>query len=298
MDYETFDTEVLDKLFDAEKQIGLTKGKEYTQGDRLDNFKRLAQETGITPEQVLWIYLKKHLDSIAYYVRHGKLESESLESRILDARVYLSLLLGLAKEPRPEDKETLIAKQIQQMIDEERKKAMDNPADVFGNVLGDDSEMPLFCVGCGLRFNPDDMVDIFHVIETDSTKYNEYHHSCECIIVDDPIKIKSRNLIATKKASEILDDLDNHRKLRKRETETIKPLRTDQELAERKLNNILDIIKNSDKPLRCNEIFKMQSEYKSDASINQIINKKVKEGVLLKIDGMYSYNNGGTNDNT
>jgi hypothetical protein len=98
MNYDTFETEIVDRLFELEKQIGITKGHEYTQGDRLDNFKRLAQECGITPEQVLWIYLKKHLDSIVYYIREGKLESETLESRIVDARVYLSLLLGLEKD--------------------------------------------------------------------------------------------------------------------------------------------------------------------------------------------------------
>jgi hypothetical protein len=95
---EQFDL-LLKDLVDKEFQIGVTKGKEYAQGDdRLDNFKRFAKEIGITPEQVLWVYLKKHLDSIAYYVKYGKLESESLESRILDARVYLSLLLGLERE--------------------------------------------------------------------------------------------------------------------------------------------------------------------------------------------------------
>ena len=103
MDYETFDKDILDKLYEAEKSIGKTKGREYTQGDRLDNFKRIVQEVGMTPEQCLWVYLKKHLDSIAYYVKNGKLESESLFSRVVDARVYLSLLLGLQKEREIED---------------------------------------------------------------------------------------------------------------------------------------------------------------------------------------------------
>jgi hypothetical protein len=104
MDYETFDKEVLDKLYEAEKNIGNSKGREYTQGkDRLDNFKRIAQEVGTTPEKVLWVYLKKHLDSITYYVKNGKLESETLWGRILDARVYLSLLLGLQREREIED---------------------------------------------------------------------------------------------------------------------------------------------------------------------------------------------------
>jgi hypothetical protein len=104
MDYADFDIQILDKLYETERQIGLSKGKEYTQGkDRLDNFKRIAQEVDTTPEKVLWVYLKKHLDSIAYYVKYGKLESETLESRVVDARTYLSLLLGLQREREIED---------------------------------------------------------------------------------------------------------------------------------------------------------------------------------------------------
>ena len=97
MTYEDFD-KLMDQMIAEEKAIGNTKGKEYTQGDRLDNFKRLAAELGITPLQVLWIYLKKHLDSIAHYVRTEKVLSEPIQGRIKDARVYLSLLRGLIEE--------------------------------------------------------------------------------------------------------------------------------------------------------------------------------------------------------
>jgi len=97
MTYEDFD-KLVEQMIQEEKAIGNTKGKEYTQGDRLDNFKRLAAELGITPLQVLWIYLKKHLDSIAHYVRTEKVLSEPIQGRIKDARVYLSLLRGLIEE--------------------------------------------------------------------------------------------------------------------------------------------------------------------------------------------------------
>jgi hypothetical protein len=55
---------------------------------------------------VLWVYLKKHLDSIASYISNEvkcdagnkpKL-SEPIEGRIMDARVYLALLRGLIEE--------------------------------------------------------------------------------------------------------------------------------------------------------------------------------------------------------
>jgi hypothetical protein len=99
MTFEEFD-KVLDAMIAEEREIGKTKAVEYTQGDRLDNFKRLAKELGVDPKIVLWVYLKKHLDSIASYIRTNKTYSEPIEGRIKDARVYLSLLRGLVEEEK------------------------------------------------------------------------------------------------------------------------------------------------------------------------------------------------------
>jgi len=99
MTFKDFDT-LHEKMIDEEKTIGNTKAIEYTQGDRLDNFKRIAEEVGITPKQALWVYLKKHLDSIAKYILTDKVLSEPIEERIKDARVYLSLLRGLIEEEK------------------------------------------------------------------------------------------------------------------------------------------------------------------------------------------------------
>lgn len=91
---------LLIKMHEEELKIAETKGREYTQGDRLDNFKRIGKELGIDPKVVLWVYLKKHLDSIASYIKNQKVLSEPIEGRILDARVYLCLLRGLIEEQR------------------------------------------------------------------------------------------------------------------------------------------------------------------------------------------------------
>lgn len=104
MKYADFDV-LLDKMIAEEKAVGKSKGAEYTQGDRLDNFKRLALDIGITPKQVLWVFLKKHLDSISSYIKgdasHQEMHlTEPIEGRIMDARVYLSLLRGLVEEDR------------------------------------------------------------------------------------------------------------------------------------------------------------------------------------------------------
>ena len=93
-----------DKLFvkmcEEERELLMQKGIEYSgKVDRLANFKRLANDLGLLPVQILWVYLTKHLDSIRSYLKNGKVMSnETIESRIADARNYLALLRGLIEE--------------------------------------------------------------------------------------------------------------------------------------------------------------------------------------------------------
>jgi len=89
---------ILKQMHEEELAVARTKGKEHTQGDRLDNFKRLGRELGLDPKMVLWVYLRKHIDSIANYIKTGKVYSEPIKGRIMDARVYLSLLRCLIEE--------------------------------------------------------------------------------------------------------------------------------------------------------------------------------------------------------
>lgn len=99
MTYEDFD-KLYQRMVEEEIAIGNTKGKEYTKDDRLDNFKRIGKDIGLNPKVVLYVYLKKHLDSIAYYIKTNDVLSEPIEGRIKDARVYLALLRGLIEEER------------------------------------------------------------------------------------------------------------------------------------------------------------------------------------------------------
>jgi DNA-binding SARP family transcriptional activator len=97
MTYEEAE-KLAEKMYQEELAIGKTKGKEYTQTDRLDNFKRLAKELGVDPKVILWIYLRKHIDSIVSFIKTGGVLSEPIQGRITDARVYLFLLRGLVEE--------------------------------------------------------------------------------------------------------------------------------------------------------------------------------------------------------
>lgn len=68
--------------------------KEYAHEDTnaLANFERVASLTGISKEQVLLVYLQKHIDGISAYVKGHKSQRESISGRINDAIVYLCLL--------------------------------------------------------------------------------------------------------------------------------------------------------------------------------------------------------------
>jgi hypothetical protein len=101
---EEMTIEEFDKLFvtmcEEERDLLMRKGIEYSgKEDRLANFKKLANDLGLNPKQVLFVYLTKHLDSIRSYIKNGKVMSnESIEGRIADARNYLALLRGLIEE--------------------------------------------------------------------------------------------------------------------------------------------------------------------------------------------------------
>ena len=99
MTHEEYDV-MYKKMYEEECSIHKTKGKEYsTDADRLANFKKLAEETGVSDVCVCWIFLKKHLDSIASFVRTGKeFSEESIYSRIKDARIYLALMRALIED--------------------------------------------------------------------------------------------------------------------------------------------------------------------------------------------------------
>ena len=82
----------------------VVKGGEYAgSDDRLANFKRGAVLTGATPLQVLFIYLSKHYDAVATYVRDQatgtqRPRSESIVGRLDDMINYCILAKALVQE--------------------------------------------------------------------------------------------------------------------------------------------------------------------------------------------------------
>jgi hypothetical protein len=98
MDNATF-VKVRTELNDECESLLLKKGADYTMNeDRLSNFKEVAALIGITPLQVWAVFTLKHFFSIMNFVKSGKLQSESIESRFQDVRNYTDLGYGLVKE--------------------------------------------------------------------------------------------------------------------------------------------------------------------------------------------------------
>ena len=99
MTFEQFD-EYQKKLIDECIGMRDTKGKEYAHSkDRFANFNRLSEELGLKNYQIGWVYAKKHLDSIASYMKEGKtFSSEEIRGRFVDAIVYLTLIAGMVEE--------------------------------------------------------------------------------------------------------------------------------------------------------------------------------------------------------
>lgn len=87
------------------RNLMVRKGVEYSGPvDRLGNFKRGAELTGVSPYQVCFIYLSKHYDAVANYVREcARLGapptlSEPIEGRLDDLINYCLLLKALITE--------------------------------------------------------------------------------------------------------------------------------------------------------------------------------------------------------
>lgn len=85
------------------------KGGEYaSNADRLSNFHRGATLTGIQPLTVLFVYMSKHYDAVATYIRDqeanvDRVRSESIEGRLYDLMNYCMLALAIIKDEHRAD---------------------------------------------------------------------------------------------------------------------------------------------------------------------------------------------------
>lgn len=96
--------DLVDQTLKQTAELLKSKGSEYaSDADRLINFKKGAEETGLTSLQVSFVYLRKHYDSIATYIRKDakgltQTLSEPIEGRFHDLINYCFLMLAILKE--------------------------------------------------------------------------------------------------------------------------------------------------------------------------------------------------------
>jgi len=105
---------LIDDLHKVRLEVMNIKGKDYTRSneDRLHNFKSIAKELNLDPLQIWYVYFRKHIDAIAAYIITGKVESESIVGRFIDAHNYLDLGLALIADSGPFE-DSLVWRELQ-----------------------------------------------------------------------------------------------------------------------------------------------------------------------------------------
>jgi hypothetical protein len=101
---------VMETVFRECQELRKAGQMEYAGKDQpaFANFERLATDTGVSREQVLWVYAMKHRDGIANFLKGHRSQREDVRGRINDLIVYLCLLRGMLDEGTllsPEQKE-------------------------------------------------------------------------------------------------------------------------------------------------------------------------------------------------
>lgn len=91
--------DLMDATHQAIIDLNETKGADYSGAeDVLLQLREAASEVETSPERVWHVYFHKHLAAIRAYTLHGRVQSEPIEARIIDAILYLYLLLAMVKD--------------------------------------------------------------------------------------------------------------------------------------------------------------------------------------------------------
>lgn len=88
---------LIDQIFKTIQRTREEGQKEYArkQNNAFANFERIGENLDISREEVLLVYLLKHIDGICSYVKGHRSQREDVRGRITDVIVYLCLLWGM-----------------------------------------------------------------------------------------------------------------------------------------------------------------------------------------------------------
>lgn len=76
------------------------KAKDYATDDRLHNFKEAADTFKLSPSEVCWNYMMKHLISIKDIAKGKSVTEVTINEKIGDAINYLILMEAILIEPK------------------------------------------------------------------------------------------------------------------------------------------------------------------------------------------------------
>lgn len=104
---------IISFVFHSIRKLTETKGEEYSRDeDQLANFKRMAIDAEMPMEKVWLLFFSKHMDAIKSWIKTGGTKSESIESRIDDAILYLILLRAMVEDIKGGPKDVYVNKTV------------------------------------------------------------------------------------------------------------------------------------------------------------------------------------------
>ena len=89
-----------DETTQSRFEMSDAKAQAYTRGsgDRLNNFKTLANRYGISARDVLAVYMGKHIMALEHWLATGEESSEGIESTLDDIQNYADLARAMYRE--------------------------------------------------------------------------------------------------------------------------------------------------------------------------------------------------------
>ena len=88
---------LIQKIFLKIQETRKAGQKEYArkESNAFANFERIGNNLEFSREDILLVYLLKHIDGICSFVKGHKSQRENIRGRITDSIVYLCLLWGM-----------------------------------------------------------------------------------------------------------------------------------------------------------------------------------------------------------
>jgi hypothetical protein len=90
--------EYFESFVEKQRAILLAKGDDYAGEDRLSNFKLVAQIVGITPEQVVLVFVATKAVRLGQLFQGKEPKNESKQDSVLDGGNYNALMAMILSE--------------------------------------------------------------------------------------------------------------------------------------------------------------------------------------------------------